>query len=274
MQDPETELVHQKGEDPKTETVLQGTPVKEQLEKSMQDPATELVYREGGFPENSVAIPSKKTAPAIPAELVYQESGHMEQPLQSNSVPVKAHDIRTVLRTVRNRQTLPLHSAVSRDIRILNSQSVQTPEEHSIPLKRQMVRPAELAYLRQPAPETEPKEPSTAALPQWAQKLLEKPSGSEGYAEQNRYSASAGRMPPGGQTFSLDRTAGQTAGTQIRQWTAPDAAAPSISYRTPAGPDRQPQPAALSERELRRAADKIYRMIEERLRRELRRNGK
>ena len=33
-------------------------------------------------------------------------------------------------------------------------------------------------------------------------------------------------------------------------------------------------PARLSDSELRRAADKVYRMIEERLRRELRRSGK
>ena len=62
------------------------------------------------------------------------------------------------------------------------------------------------------------------------------------------------------------------------QWTAPAAVpqTPNITYhaKPPAAPAPPVQPAALSDRELRRAADKIYRMIEERLRREMRRSGR
>ena len=62
------------------------------------------------------------------------------------------------------------------------------------------------------------------------------------------------------------------------EWTAPGAvpkAAP-IVFRENKQPEAQhpAAPARLSDSELRRAADKVYRMIEDRLRRELRRSGK
>lgn len=73
------------------------------------------------------------------------------------------------------------------------------------------------------------------------------------------------------------QTQQQAPGRQI-QWTAP-AAAPrpaDITYRAKPPAEAAPpvQQATLSDRELRRAADKIYRMIEERLRREMRRSGR
>ena len=79
--------------------------------------------------------------------------------------------------------------------------------------------------------------------------------------------------------------AGAAPGGMI-QWTAPGAqtAAPdvttrpaSIQYREKAEPEGQPaSPRApvLSEAEVQKTADKVYRIIEGRLRRELRRSGK
>lgn len=105
--------------------------------------------------------------------------------------------------------------------------------------------------------------PQTGALPEWAQRFLQQPPRAD---SQNTHRFSAAQQ--------------QTAGTQPGQieWTAPGAmpkAAPVI-FRENRQPETQrpAAPARLSDSELRRAADKVYRMIEERLRRELRRSGK
>ena len=93
-------------------------------------------------------------------------------------------------------------------------------------------------------------------LPEWAQKLLEKPEA------------------PG---TAISRT------PEVRQieWTAPNAITPTLSRPTSitwlereAPQQREPPPPSMSEAEIRRTADKIYRIIEERLQRELRRSGK
>ena len=117
------------------------------------------------------------------------------------------------------------------------------------------------------------------ALPDWAQKLLRQ---------------TGGNLPDG-----THMTAGGVhwdAGSQMN-WNAPYASPPQPAVRTPqispvrpvasAGQPadagvvyREPkagqtqEPPHLSDTELRRAADRVYRMIEERLRRELRRSGK
>ncbi|BFL41006.1 hypothetical protein [Agathobaculum massiliense] len=105
--------------------------------------------------------------------------------------------------------------------------------------------------------------PQTGALPEWAQRFLQQPPRAD---SQNTHRFSAAQQ--------------QTAGTQPGQieWTAPGAmpkAAPVIFRENRQLEMQRPAaPARLSDSELRRAADKVYRMIEERLRRELRRSGK
>lgn len=129
------------------------------------------------------------------------------------------------------------------------------------------------------------------SLPQWAQELLNKPDG-------------AGSPAPGPMNWSNSQEsswsgsgAGQTPGAPGRQiqWNAPSGVhlpaagtAPVFSSRSA---DQITQPAAmewkapggdgtgesakpLSDAEIRRTADKVYRLIEERLRRELRRSGR
>lgn len=105
--------------------------------------------------------------------------------------------------------------------------------------------------------------PQTGALPEWAQRFLQQPPRAD---NQNTHRFSAAQQ--------------QTAGTQPGQieWTAPGAMpkAEPVIFRENRQPETQrpAAPARLSDSELRRAADKVYRMIEERLRRELRRSGK
>lgn len=78
-----------------------------------------------------------------------------------------------------------------------------------------------------------------------------------------QYPAAVGAQPPAAQQI---------------EWTAPNAlpSSASIVYAEhKPQPAQSPQQAArLSDSELHRAADKVYRIIEERLRKELRRSGK
>ena len=133
-----------------------------------------------------------------------------------------------------------------------------------------------------------PKSDYLNSLPQWARELLEKPAAPASGARPMTWQAPQGNgqghtagAPHGGPA----QQAGAAPGGII-QWTAPGAqtAAPdvttrpaSIQYREKAEPEGQPaSPRApvLSEAEVQKTADKVYRIIEERLRRELRRSGK
>ena len=112
---------------------------------------------------------------------------------------------------------------------------------------------------------------NTAQLPDWAQRFLQQPMQPTSTAQQGsavQHPTAVGAQPP---------TASRTAAQQI-EWTAPNAVSPaaSIVYAEHKPQPAQPQPQAmrLSDSELHRAADKVYRIIEERLRKELRRSGK
>ena len=130
---------------------------------------------------------------------------------------------------------------------------VQTPaqEQHRTP---------------QPAGQTQMTSDYVRSLPEWAQRFLQQPSETGGAAVQTAQHSAAGRKaaaPPAGQI----------------EWTAPNAAPQGahIVFRDAVKPKEQqtaPQPVRLSDGELRRAADKVYRMIEDRLRKELRRSGR
>ena len=122
----------------------------------------------------------------------------------------------------------------------------------------------------------------TRDLPDWAKELLEKQP-SAGAA------GAAGRLP--GQTRQIQWTAPQASARAAQNAAAGEGrAAPHTAQLTDAahppemlhrqhggGEDAArtaPQRKAEQEAELRRTADKVYRLIEERLRREMRRNGR
>lgn len=98
--------------------------------------------------------------------------------------------------------------------------------------------------------------------------------------------ATSGHALPEWGTRFLDLTAqssnkrgfmqAQTAKTGQIEWTAPQAVRrpAHMVYREDRETQRTAPPPMLSEGELRRTADKVYRMIQERLRRELRRSGR
>ena len=284
---------HHTGEDRRTEAekivVRQGMPARETVLGTRQAKEPELAYREAG-PEETGQHPvqtmqmhyagedSRSRPEALP------QSGAVPgpQPL-STAIPIREHDMRTLpgmqggLVYRENGEQGPGDPAAAalqgrpaafrpgvRDIRILNQ---RVPEQRPKAVPSSSAEDSELSYL--PAPEApaaaQQREQAGAALPQWAQRLLEKPAGPD--------ARQGGRI-----TYSAPPQAQQQAPGRQIQWTAP-AATPrpaDITYhaKPPAEAAQPAQPAALSDRELRRAADKIYRMIEERLRRELRRSGR
>lgn len=124
-------------------------------------------------------------------------------------------------------------------------------------------------------------------LPQWARKLLEKPAVPTGGAGSAAWQAAQRGMPgeipgvpPGAAALAGDAASGG-----MVQWTAPGARlagadvttqSAAIQYRERAEREQQHprKDPGMSEMEVQRTADKVYRIIEERLRRELRRSGR
>ena len=117
-----------------------------------------------------------------------------------------------------------------------------------------------------------PKQPekesaATQNLPAWARELLEKPP------------AQTAGAAPSGQSRQIQWTAPQAVSVPAARTSPPANAAavpPSLLHRERGGDDERSSAAQQAEREaeIRRTADKVYRIIEERLRRELRRSGR
>lgn len=146
----------------------------------------------------------------------------------------------------------------------------------------------------------EPAEPETRTgrvepmgiqnLPVWAQDMLRRTGGLSDESFSGPGSIQFDAAKAGGQNGALPggkRTAPLSgAGKQI-VWTAPGYSGISPMPSMPAGPaqmvfrDRDHEPEndvsgrrGMDEREIRKTADKVYRLIEERLRKELRRGGR
>ena len=245
----------------------QGLPVQAVPAATRLETETELLYRAG---ETSEAVHLAQTGQAHSDRQGRGErqTHPQDSPVRGAQPPVTpGRDIRILpgsrpgLVYREGQGQLPAEGRPSaRDIRILRSVTPARPPE-AVSSQRAEERP--LSYLQPPEGPgpAKRKPPADSALPQWAQKLLEKPAGPD-------------VRPAGGVSY----TAPQQAPVRQMQWTAPAAVpqTPNITYhaKPPAAPAPPVQPAALSDRELRRAADKIYRMIEERLRREMRRSGR
>ncbi len=167
--------------------------------------------------------------------------------------------------------------------------SVPTGGRRETPLSRQMSgaerqaagegawpEQIELSYLPRQQTEAPPQSPLPQAsgamdsdyvrsLPAWAQRFLK-----EGGAE------AAGSAPQMGVARPIAALSGGTAQQEQVTWTAPQATRrpAEITYKQSEGPQATTaQPGRMSDSELRRTADRVYQMIEERIRRERRRLG-
>lgn len=212
--------------------------------------------RQNGLPVQAKAIVTAAAGHGQPSE-------RLRTALRRSTEEILARPMKPVQTTLVRPQQAGNTAAV-RPIETFTDAALQPGETAS---RRAAVMDGnELSYLPlQPAEQkTDQKASSQAsALPDWAQRFLQQPAGADRQNTQ-RFSAvqqQPAAVPPG----------------QI-EWTAPGAvpkAAP-IVFRENKQPEAQhpAAPARLSDSELRRAADKVYRMIEDRLRRELRRSGK
>ena len=189
-----------------------------------------------------------------------------------------AHTIRPQASQIASVRPMPLHHAAERTAAARPMEPfayapaqpavAPTPAEEGAGLTYLPVQtPAQEQHRTpQPAGQTQMTSDYVRSLPEWAQRFLQQPSETGGAAVQTAQHSAAGRKaaaPPAGQI----------------EWTAPNAVPQGahIVFRHAVKPKEQqtaPQPVRLSDGELRRAADKVYRMIEDRLRKELRRSGR
>ena len=222
-----------------------------------------LVYRTDTAQKRQNGLPVQAKAIVTAAAGHGQPSDRLRTALRRSTEEILVRPMKPVQTTLVRPQQAGNTAAV-RPMETFTDAALQPGETAS---RRAAVMDGnELSYLPlQPAEQkTDQKASSQAsALPDWAQRFLQQPVGADRQNTQ-RFSAvqqQPAAVPPG----------------QI-EWTAPGAvpkAAP-IVFRENKQPEAQhpAAPARLSDSELRRAADKVYRMIEDRLRRELRRSGK
>ena len=271
QQDTSTELIYREGEDRVRKTEISSVPSNPIKHESEEQPS-ETVEKEQVVEGRPSAEPAAQLRQNPPTELIYRAGEDQQAKTARDGIHLGGTAKEPHTRPLTDPQAGPAYhkekptqQTAVRDIRTLIP---GTPESRTtrLPATRREEDPAELSYLQPPsqpsAPPVERKE--EPALPQWAQRLLEKPDTPDP-RQSWRVAAASGQQPP------------PPAGRQI-QWTAPAAIpqAPHITYRAmqPAEPVPPVPPASISDRELRRATEKIYRMIEERLRRELRRSGR
>ena len=222
-----------------------------------------LVYRTDTAQERQNGLPVQAKAIVTAAAGHGQPSERLRTALRRSTEEILARPMKPVQTTLVRPQQAGNTAAV-RPMETFTDAALQPGETAS--RLAAVMDGNELSYLPlQPAEQkTDQKASSqTSALPDWAQRFLQQPAGADRQNTQ-RFSAvqqQTAAVPPG----------------QI-EWAAPGAvpkAAP-IVFRENKQPEAQhpAAPARLSDSELRRAADKVYRMIEDRLRRELRRSGK
>lgn len=159
------------------------------------------------------------------------------------------------------------HSAGLRDIRTARPTTGQTAAAEMAWSSGTPTLTFAKTAQQQPPKQPEKESAATQNLPAWARELLEKPP------------AQTAGAAPSGQSRQIQWTAPQAVPVPAARTSPPANAAAvphSLLHRERGGDDERSSAAQLAEREaeIRRTADKVYRIIEERLRRELRRSGR
>ena len=159
------------------------------------------------------------------------------------------------------------HSAGLRDIRTARPTTGQTAAAEMAWSSGTPTLTFAKTAQQQPPKQPEKESAATQNLPAWARELLEKPP------------AQTAGAAPSGQSRQIQWTAPQAVPVPAARTSPPANAAavpPSLLHRERGGDDERSSAAQQAEREaeIRRTADKVYRIIEERLRRELRRSGR
>lgn len=179
-------------------------------------------------------------------------------------------DVPLVLRQNDGAETLaaePFNAAALRDIRTARPTTGQTAVAEMAWRSGTPTLTFAKTAQQQPPKQPEKESAATQNLPAWARELLEKPP------------AQTAGAAPSGQSRQIQWTAPQAVPVPAARTSPPANAAavpPSLLHRERGGDDERSSAAQQAEREaeIRRTADKVYRIIEERLRRELRRSGR
>ena len=117
--------------------------------------------------------------------------------------------------------------------------------------------------------EKSPKADPAESLPKWARELLEQ-NGVTNITEQAA-AFSGGGTPGSRVTWSAPGAGTTVSPVKPSSYTGP---ADMVLKEKPVDEEEQTGQPSISEAELQRTADRVYRIIEERLRRELRRSGR
>ena len=250
-------------------------------------PEEPIVYRETDAPNQSdTAHPAAATGAAPSGQPVIQRATNGSD-AASKATPMRNRltaarpvrhaagspaepDVPLVLRQNDGTETLaaePFNAAALRDIRTARPTAGQTAAAEMAWRSGTPALTFAKTARQQPPEPPEKKTDATQNLPAWARELLEKPP------------AQTAGAAPSGQNRQIQWTAPQAVPVPAARTSPPANAAavpPSLLHRERGGDDERSSAAQQAEREaeIRRTADKVYRIIEERLRRELRRSGR
>ncbi len=208
------------------------------------------------------------------AEQISESIGHTPRDIRVAGTPndekPKVFEKRAVPRTAGTKQTAATALKTAGTVRA----AMQTVEPYDYSEVPELVfaaaaqGPASFPEQAASEPARKPPQANQAEqLPHWAKELLEK----AGVADTSQMAATFQRDPAGG-----------AKGQQVN-WTAPGTYDPQqsrlsrpaeLTFREREEAEQMPYRQPFSDAELRRTADRVYRIIEERLRRELRRSGR
>ena len=224
--------------------------------------AEPLVYHETqeGVPQAG-ARPTAQAAQTVPKQ-------HGQMPRRTAN-PAAAHTMQSHAAQIAAIRPMPLPHTAAPVAAVRPMEPFTYAPQAQTALPGLAAEGSELAYLpvqTQQQSEAPPKKQAMDSsyiktLPEWAQRFLQQ-NAEPGSGAAAHQTAPVGQQPP----------------RQI-EWTAPNAVpagTPHIVFKEQAPKEtaQPPQAPRLSDSELRRAADKVYHMIEERLRKELRRSGR
>ena len=219
---------------------------------------------------------------ATAAELYHKEmtTESAEEQRSNPALRTKAMDIRTLGKLGRNRLSVTAEAQNKTEAsdlthRVNGAKILSAPQDHV------EKNPMELTYAssmpeRQNQPPADPMGQASASsyvesLPDWAQSYIK-----------NGVPQTSGNQPHaiGGIARNIASLSGHTAEPEIMDWTAPNYSQlmqqasrkpAEVSFKEPSKQEQsKSHPRQLTDSELRRTADKVYQLIEDRIRRERR----
>ena len=246
------------------------------------------------------ALPPEEPETDVPTELIYREEAAAVQSDAQSGVPLSQSSPEQ--RAAQRSGVLPRDAGhpsdrtlpqTARDIRMTAERGVQTPPAQSgargeapaqaLPARTAPETPeqTELFFAPlapQPGSETEPSparpteraahETDAERLPEWAKELLSQ-SGVTDMTQSSSVFNGGADAARGMQQISWSMPVAQSPAGQPRLSEPAD-----LSFREPPAPEETAYRQPISDAELQRTADRVYKLIEDRLRRELRRSGR